>query len=148
MDTIANGKPASRRQLAYIRQLRAVIGDVGPVVGNNLTSVEASQVIEKLVGRLRQSGVPTGIENRSHVAKINEPRLGMAMKECFRIMAGNGWDVCGDNRKAFIEKVIRTYYLFSEVAERLEDERQQGNEVVIQISQNLEPSVVEEVVVA
>ena len=52
--------------------------------------------------------------------KVNEARLGMAMKECFKISAGNGWDIWSKNRKAFIDEVVKTYQLFTEIVEKLE----------------------------
>jgi hypothetical protein len=53
--------------------------------------------------------LPTENGYGSRVVKINEFRLGMAMKECFRLMAGNGWDVYADKRRQYIEKVRRHY---------------------------------------
>ncbi|PKN61547.1 MAG: hypothetical protein CVU57_28740 [Deltaproteobacteria bacterium HGW-Deltaproteobacteria-15] len=148
MDARVNGKPASRRQLAYIRQLRTEIGDVGPGISNDLTSVEASQLIGKLVGRLRPNELSTGNGHGSRVVKINEPRLGMAMKECFRLMAGNGWDVYADKRRQYIEKVIRTYFLFTEVAERLGGGLQEEKEIPSHIAASLEGPAVDEAAVA
>jgi hypothetical protein len=119
----AKGRLASKRQLAYIRQLRSQIGDVGPEVSSKLSSAEASELIGKLVGILKHSEPSNGNGNTCHIRRINEPRLGMAMKECFRLAAGYGWDIESQNRDFFIEKVIRTYHLFTEIAERVENER-------------------------
>ena len=150
MEPNGRGRPASRKQLAYIKQLRTEIGDVDPEVDFDLSSAEASQLIGKLMGRLGGNGLSTGNGYSGHIGRINEPRLGMAMKECFRLTAGHGWDVYGDYRKYFIEKVIKTYLLFTEIAERVEKEAREGIQVQANpqlVSHALEPGV-EEVQVA
>jgi len=71
-----NGKPASKRQLAYIRRLQTVVGEDEPEISEEMSVSEASEIISELISRARQNGV---IVQR----QINEPRLGMAMKEFF-----------------------------------------------------------------
>jgi hypothetical protein len=101
-------KPASSKQLEYIRRLKEQNGEPGNDTDNNMSSYEASKIIGELIAR--QNG---GL-------KINEARLGMAMKECFRLSTGLGRDIWNDKRKSFIELTIRTYNLFTEIAERLQ----------------------------
>ena len=55
---------------------------------------------------------------------VNEPRLGMAMKECFRQWAALGGDIHGERRKAFIDYAAATYSLFTEIAEKLDQDAQ------------------------
>ena len=44
----------------------------------------------------------------------------MAMTECFRLWKNNGWDIYKKHRKAFITDAVDTYWLFTEIAEKLE----------------------------
>ena len=142
MEQIATQKPASKRQLAYIRQLRNEIGDTGPEVSMELTSAEASELIGKLVDITKQGEPSNGNGHTSSRRRINEPRLGMAMKECFRLTARYGWDIEGQYRKFFIERVIRTYHLFTEIAERLESERKAATQSQSELNTHaLEPRV-------
>jgi len=69
-------KPASKRQLAYIRRLQTVVGETEPEITEEMSVSEASAVISELVSKARQNGV---VLQR----QIKEPRLGMAIKECF-----------------------------------------------------------------
>ncbi len=107
-------KPASVRQLAYIRRLCTEMGESEPEISQKMNSPEASRVISGLIVKARQNGVE-GVQ-----VKINEPRLGMATKECFRLWNALGRDVLGDRRSAFIREAINTYELFTEVAEKVE----------------------------
>lgn len=99
-------KPASTKQIAYIERLRGETGEPVPKISSGTTSIEASKIIQKLVSR--QNG------------DINEPRLGMAMKECFRHFTGLGKDLWNERRELFIEKTIETYNLFTEIHEKLD----------------------------
>jgi hypothetical protein len=68
----------------------------------------------------------------------------MAMKECFRLTARYGWDIDGQYRKYFIEKVIRTYHLFTEIAETLESETKAATQAQPELNTHaLEPRVEE-----
>jgi DNA-binding transcriptional regulator LsrR (DeoR family) len=69
-------KPASKRQLACIRRLQMVMGEDEPEISEEMSVSEASNLISELISRARQNGV---VVQR----QVNEPRLGMAMKECF-----------------------------------------------------------------
>ena len=51
--------------------------------------------------------------------RVNDARLGMVMKECFRVWNAMGKDPCGEKRERFIEEVLDTYLLFSAISERL-----------------------------
>jgi hypothetical protein len=82
--------------------------------------MEASRLIGDLV-----SGLNSESDLKSKI-KINEPRLGMAMKECFRLWKNNRWDIYKKHRKAFIADAVDAYRLFSEIAEKLEANRRAG----------------------
>ena len=83
-------------------------------INKEINSLEASTLTGDLVSALNP-----GHDQRS---KINEPRLGMAMTECFKLWKKNGWDIYKKHRKAFISDAVDTYWLFSEIAEKLEAE--------------------------
>jgi hypothetical protein len=110
METI--GKPASKRQLAYIRRLQTVVGESEPELTEEMSVSEASEIINELISKARQNGVAVQ-------RQINEPRLGMAIKECFRQWSALGRGIQEERRKAFIDYTIDTYNLFSEIAEKL-----------------------------
>jgi hypothetical protein len=107
MATEVLNRQASDRQLAYIKSLQMEIGQGGLEIDNEISSTEASKIIDRLI--TQKNGSP----------RINEPRLGMAMKECFRIWTGNGWNIWEEKRKEFIKDVIRTYDLFTEIAQKV-----------------------------
>ena len=100
--------PATKAQIEYIKRLQRRIGIKGGV--KKINSLEASRLIGELVSAL----------NTGQSQKINEPMLGMAMTECFRIWKNNGWNIYKKHRKAFITDAVDTYWLFSEIAEKLE----------------------------
>ncbi|MDY6990174.1 MAG: hypothetical protein SWQ30_19200 [Thermodesulfobacteriota bacterium] len=113
-------KPASDRQIAYIKSLRAELGGNGSEISHEMTSFEASKLISELIAKAQKNGAVNG---QAKNVRINEPRLGMAMKECFRQWAGKGWDVYGKDRTAFIKDVIETYSLFTEIASVVDQNR-------------------------
>ena len=98
--------PATKSQIEYIKGLQRKMGIKGGV--KNMDSLEASRLIGDLVSALN-----TG-------QKIDESRLGMAMTECFRLWKNNGWDIYKKHRKAFITDAVDTYWLFTEIAKKLE----------------------------
>ena len=102
--------PATKAQIEYIKVLQRKMGIKGGI--NNMDSLEASKLIGDLISALDS-------EHNMKV-KINKPRLGMAMAECFRLWKNNGWDIYKKHRKAFITDAVDTYWLFSEIAEKLE----------------------------
>ena len=91
--------------MAYIERLHSELGEKPPEA--ELNSLEASMLIGELISKSQQNGN----------MKINEPRLGMAMKECFKLWHDR--DVLGKNKEAFIKETIRTYQLFTEIVQRL-----------------------------
>ena len=104
---------ATPKQLAYIRRLRQEQGLECQETSRDLGFQEASTIIEELIQATRNNGSTKPV-------KVNEPRLGMAMKECFRIWKHSHWDIYQRHWEAFKEDVIRTYQLFTEVAQTLE----------------------------
>ena len=102
--------PATKAQIGYIKRLQRKMGIKGRI--KNLDSLEASKLISDL-----GSALNTG---QNHASKIDETKLGMAMTECFRLWKKNGWDIYKKHRKAFIADAVDTYWLFSEIAEKLE----------------------------
>jgi hypothetical protein len=102
--------PATKAQIEYIKRLQRKMGIKGGV--KKINSLKASRLIGELVSALN-----SGHDQRS---KIDEPRLGMAMTECFRLWKKNGWDIYKKHRNAFIADAVDTYWLFSEIAEKLE----------------------------
>ena len=120
----ATTKPASSRQIAYIQRLQAELGQNGPEISDEMSSFEASKLISELIGKAQKNGAVNG---QGKKVRINEPRLGMAMKECFRLWKGNGWDIYGKHREPFIKDAINAYKLFSEIAEKMEGSTN-GNE--------------------
>lgn len=103
--------PATERQVEYIKKLQRKMGIKGEI-NTKLNGQEASRLIGDLVSALN-----TGYD---HASKINGVRLGMAMTECFRLWKNNGWDIYKKHRKDFINDAVDTYWLFSEIAEKLE----------------------------
>ena len=81
-------------------------------VNNKINSLEASRLIGDLVSALNPG--------QDDTSKINKPRLNLAMTECFRLWKKNGWDIYKKHRKAFMTDAVDTYWLFSEIAEKLE----------------------------
>ena len=104
--------PATKAQIDYIKGLQRRIGIKGGV--KKINSLEASRLIGDLVYALN-----TG---QNHASKIDETKLGMAMTECFRLWKKNGWDIYKKHRKAFITDAVDAYWLFSEIAEKLESD--------------------------
>ena len=110
-----NERKATPRQLAYIRQLMKRKGDENIELDESLKFQEASKMIEDLMGISPQN-------SKVQSVKINEPRLGMAMKECYKMWRNCGRDVFDEHRERFKEDVIRTYQLFTEIAQTLEQQ--------------------------
>jgi len=110
-------RPASVRQLAYIRRLCTELGECEIEDSERMSSSDASQVISELIVKAGKNGGANGL------IKVNEPRLGMAMKECFRVWTFCGSDIWGKNRGDFIKEVLSTYWLFTEIAETVGGDR-------------------------
>ena len=97
MTTEVLRRQTSDRQPAYIKNLQMEIGHGGLEVANKISSTGA--------------------------ARINEPRLGMAIKLCYLTWNAHGRDVLKERREPFIIEVIETYNLFTEIAHRLGSSR-------------------------
>ncbi len=118
-------KPATTKQIALIKQLKPDSADI------SLNSFEASKLIGRLIQSKGQSGNLLGIEKQ-----INEPRLGMAMKECYKIWTrwGNRDFLFGDRRIRFIKEAILTYYLFTEIENRLRNNFYKGEKYIEELA--------------
>ena len=105
-----NERKATPRQLAYIQHLRKKQGKESMEIEGDIGFEEASQIISDLMG------IPL---KNTHPAKINEARLGMAMKENFRIYKQCQLELFTRHRQWFKEDVVKTYQLFTEIAQEL-----------------------------
>lgn len=112
-----NERKATPRQLAYIQQLRKRQGKESLEIKEDLGFEDASKMIEDLMDLSPRN-------SKVQSAKINEPRLGMVMKECFKPWRIHGYDIYGKHREAFKNEVIKTYQLFTEIAQELEQSSQ------------------------
>jgi len=112
-------KSATAKQVAYIQVLKRDLGEPKPELKEDLSVEKASKVIEVLLDKMKPHANGNKIRK---VVKINEPRLGMAMKECFKIWKKCGRDIYETKREVFKEEVIRTYKLFTEISEVLGQE--------------------------
>jgi len=110
-------RKATPRQLAYIQQLRRKQGKESIELDENLSAQEASKMIESLMG------IPPK-NNQVQPSKINEARLGMVLKECYRYFRHYEKDMLKEHRQGFKENVIKTYRLFTEIAQELEQSNQ------------------------
>jgi polyhydroxyalkanoate synthesis regulator phasin len=93
--------------------LRSKQGKESLEIDEELSSQEASTIIKELMESSQKNG-------QTKPAKINEPRLGMAMKECYRYFRHYEKDILKEHRQRFKENVIKTYQLFTEIAQELE----------------------------
>ena len=109
-----NQRKATPSQLAYIQQLRRRRqGKESIELDENLSAQEASRMIEGLMGISPKNGQP------QH-SRLNEARLGMVLKECFRDFKHYEKDILKEHRQRFKETVTKTYQLFTEIARELE----------------------------
>ena len=83
-----------------------------------MSSVDASRIISELITKAQKNGISNG---KLKPVRINEPRLGMAMKECFRRYTYLGRDIWDKKRGVFVEKAIETYERCTEIAEKMEE---------------------------
>ena len=70
-------------------------------------------MIEGLMGIPSKNGQPPH-------SRLNEARLGMVLKECFRDFRDSEKDILREHRQRFKETVLKTYQLFTEIAKELE----------------------------
>ena len=106
-------RKATPRQLAYIQQLRRRQGKESIELDDNLSAQEASKMIEDLIGIPSKNG-------QLQPLKLNEARLGMVLKECYRDFRHYEKDILKEHRQRFKETVLKTYQLFTEIAKELE----------------------------
>ena len=105
--------PATNRQIEYIKILQRMM-EIKGGISKKINSIESFRLIGDLVSALN-------LEHNMK-PKINETSLGLAMTECFRLWKNNGWDIYKKHRKAFITDTVDAYWLFSEIAEKLESD--------------------------
>jgi len=110
-------RKATEKQMAYIQHLRKRQGEESMEIDGDLRFEEASQIISDLMG------IPL---KNTHRSKINEARLGMAMKECYKLWRRNGWQILTEHRQRFKEDVTKTYQLFTEIAQELGRQSQES----------------------
>jgi len=108
-----NQRKATPSQLAYIQQLRRRKGKESIELDENLSAQEASKMIESLMG------IPPKNGQLQH-SRLNEARLGMVLKECYRDFRHYEKDILKEHRQRFKETVLKTYQLFTEIAKELE----------------------------
>jgi hypothetical protein len=106
-----NQRKATQRQLAYIQQLRQQQRKESLDLDEELSSQEASNLIKNLLE------IPNR-DDPTRPLKINEARLGMAFKCCYRNWVTSGENIFR-NKNAFIKKVLDTYPLANEIAQEL-----------------------------
>ena len=107
---------ATAKQVAYIQTLKRDLGEKHlEIIEGELSIEKASAVIDGLLSKVGRNGVEI-----KRLRKINEPRLGMAMKECFKVWRKYCRDIYETKRERFKKEVIETYWLFTEIAEALE----------------------------
>ena len=112
------GKCATAKQVAYIEMLKRELASDVPKIDKNLSVDDASRVIEELLSKARNVN---GHKANGQCVKINEPRLGLAIKECFRTWKNSGRDMYRANRGLFKDEVIQTYRLFTEICDDLQN---------------------------
>ena len=109
-----NIRKATEKQMAYIQHLRRTQGNESAELDEDLSFQDASKMISDLMGTSQTS-------ERTKSVKVNEPRMGMVLKECYRYFRHYEKDILKDHRQTFKENVIKTYHLFTEIARELEE---------------------------
>jgi hypothetical protein len=104
-------RKATPKQLAYIQQLRSKQGKESFEIEEDLSFQEASTIIKALVECSQTNG-------QTKPVKLNEARLGMAFKCCYRNWVTSGENIFR-NKNAFIKNVLDTYTLANEIAQEL-----------------------------
>jgi len=110
---MGNMRKATPRQLAYIQQLRKRQGKDSLEMDEELNFQEASKIITELTENSKPA-------EQIKALKINEARLGMVMKECYRYFRSYEKDIHDKYRDYFKQDVVKTYQLFTEIAQELE----------------------------
>ena len=106
-------RKATPRQLAYIQHLRKKQGKESLEIEGDLGFEQASQIIRDLMGRPLQNA-------QAQQFKINEARLGMVLKECYRHFRRYQRDILRNDREWFKDNVIKTYQLFTEIVQEVD----------------------------
>ncbi len=102
---------ATEKQKAYIQHLRRKQGKESLEFDPNLSFEDASKMIKEMMAA----------EGQAKPAKLNEARLGMVMKECYRHFRNYRRDILGNDRAWFKDNVVKTYELFTEIAQEIEE---------------------------
>lgn len=110
---MGNMRKATPRQLAYIQQLRKKQGQDSLEMDEELNFQEASKIITELTENSKAA-------EQIKALKINEARRGMVMKECYRYFRRYEKDIHDKYRDYFKQDVVKTYQLFTEITQELE----------------------------
>ena len=105
-------RKATPRQLAYIQHLKKREGKDSLEMDLQPNFLEASKTITELTEKSEPA-------RQIKALKINEARLGMVMKECYRYFRRYEKDIHNKYRELFKQDVIKTYQLFTEIAQEL-----------------------------
>ena len=114
-------RKATPRQLAYIQHLKKREGKDSLEMDEQPNFLEASKTITELTEKSEPAG-------QIKALKINEARLGMVMKECYRYFRRYQKDIDNKYRELFKQDVIKTYQLFTEIAQELGHGKRQMEE--------------------
>lgn len=106
-------RPASERQLSYLRNLRAELGYPKTMADGAISSLDASRQIDKLLVQTKRVAGSQG--KRSGGVDLNEARLGMVLKEVYRVYKKYDRDILGRHRTEFMDEAMETYTLFSQI---------------------------------
>ena len=112
-----NERKATEKQMSYIQHLMRMQGKESLDLKEDLGFEEASKMISELMGTSRPG-------EQAKTRKVNEARLGMVLKECYRHFRYYQRDVLGHHREWFKDNVIKTYQLFTEIAQELDQSSQ------------------------
>ena len=109
---LKNMRRVTPRQLAYIQQLRKKEGKDSREIDEEPNCQEASKIITELTENSKPAGQMKALD-------INEVRLGLALKECYRYFRRYEKDIHDKYRDYFKQDVVKTYQLFTEIAQEL-----------------------------
>ncbi len=112
-------RKATPKQLAYIEKLCLASGAKVDRAGEDLTMVEASELIAGLLQKPNNGSQEPMVINRGNRRNDfgNGARLGMAFKCCYRRWVSSGENIF-KYRNEFIKNVLDTFELINEIADK------------------------------